>query len=188
MVCLLISRRHNRNLKNFVYLIECHVKKAKPYNVGDCNEEKLSSFVVAVDAQRELYKRVVIDIFNRKNGHGVFVQLKKCRWFLGVFISFWSSWVFAWGTGQPSWDNARRGCARVVSRVWFRVPAHHSALIASFTGERALFPQLPIGHAFQTPVAWTLQTIVGWLRRAELAWCGKLALPPLVCHGCRDDH
>lgn len=37
---------------------------------------------------------------------------------------------------------ARRG-PRLVPRA-----GHHSALIASFTGERALFPQLPIGHAF----------------------------------------
>lgn len=128
------------------------VKKA--YDANACNEEKVSSFVPADEAQREVYERIVIDIFNRKKKTGTeFLSNQKNADGFWEFLLVFGRVEFLRGARVNRAETMRAVDARASCRAVGSACRRDSALIASFTGERALFPQSPIGHAFQTPVA-----------------------------------
>lgn len=57
-------------------------------NLNDCNEEKASSFAPTIDAQREVYKRIVIEIFNKKTGTAFLSNQKNADGFWEFLLVF----------------------------------------------------------------------------------------------------
>lgn len=73
-------------IETILFASKCAMEKMHNYtNANDGNKEKVSSFVPTVDAQREVYKRIVIVFLNEKKRTRSFCPIKKIPMVFGSF-------------------------------------------------------------------------------------------------------